>query len=93
MLIWADRSETDSEPLDIKRKWGKHNLMMNKHVVSFLFVNVDFETCVLFLLFYGDMYDFSCNNKRIGFLDVKVLLFVVWKFLDDLSMTKNDTIG
>jgi hypothetical protein len=39
------------------------------------------------------MYDFSCNNKRIGFLDVKVLFFVVWKFLDDLSMTKNDTIG
>jgi hypothetical protein len=39
------------------------------------------------------MYDFSCNNKRIGFLDVKVLLFIVWKFLDDLSMTKNDTIG
>lgn len=39
------------------------------------------------------MYDFSCNNKRIGFLDVEVLLFVVWKFLDDLSMAKNGTMG
>ena len=57
---------------------------MNEHVVSFLFVNVNLQTGVLFFLHYNNIYHFTSHNQGVSIFDIKVLFLVVRKLLDYL---------
>lgn len=52
MFIRSNGSEINSKPLNIQWERWKHDFMMNIHVISLLFIDINFKTGVLFFLIF-----------------------------------------